>query len=153
MTSCYSGHWVETTEFQGPNNSTEPDQESFGFSWSHSPTPCQGLFFLGSFRSRQSYLMMLKEALLVSINTLTHAIASQMHRLCLPVNIPEYGSSPKHCFSIFYFQLHWQRLASRGQLGSPREGDLVFVTFRTKSTKEVCRLPLIRRALLFLRHL
>lgn len=45
MTSCYSGHWVETTEFQGPNNSTEPDQESFGFSWSHSPTPCQGLFF------------------------------------------------------------------------------------------------------------
>lgn len=39
MTSCYSGHWVETVEFRGNNKPTvlaaaEPDQESSGFVWS-----------------------------------------------------------------------------------------------------------------------
>lgn len=42
MTSCFSGHWVETTEFKGRNlisailAAAEMDQDSFGYVWSHS---------------------------------------------------------------------------------------------------------------------
>lgn len=52
MTSCFSGHWVETTEFQGNNKPTvlaaaQPDQESFAFVWSLFQRHAGGLFFSG----------------------------------------------------------------------------------------------------------
>lgn len=49
MTSCYSGHWVETLEFQGNNKPTvlaaaEPDQGALGLAWSGSQRHAGALF-------------------------------------------------------------------------------------------------------------
>jgi hypothetical protein len=105
MTSCYSGHWVQTTEFQGSQLSpvilaaTEEEQESFGFVWSHSQRHAGGLF------SSAAIAELLKEPSSLppdaeadtsrTYREMTAALVSEMHRLCLPANIKDgYGLSP-----------------------------------------------------------
>ena len=103
MTSCYSGHWVETVEFQGNNKPTvlatgEPEQDTFGFAWSN----CQrhaGLFF-----STSTIIKLLQELAELppdadedtsrKYRDLTDTLSSQMYRLCLPGNISDYGPTP-----------------------------------------------------------
>lgn len=60
-----------------------------------------------------------------------------MHHLCLPVNIPDYGSSPKHCFSIFLLSTAFSlgtlaEAASREVSWKSKEGELAFVKKKKK---------------------
>ncbi|KAI9924679.1 hypothetical protein AWENTII_009775 [Aspergillus wentii] len=102
MTSCYSGNWVETTEFQVNRPTvlaaTQADEESFAFVWSHSQRHAGGLF------SSATITELLGEPAELPKDSdddasrdyreMTKEILSQMYRLCLPTNIPDYGSSP-----------------------------------------------------------
>ena len=105
MTSCFSGHWVETTEFKGRNLTpailvaAETEEDSFGYVWSHSQRHAGGLF------SSAAISELVKEPPFLppasdqdtsrEYRELTTAIVAEMHRLCLPANIKEgYGSSP-----------------------------------------------------------
>ncbi|KAE8151352.1 hypothetical protein BDV25DRAFT_171567 [Aspergillus avenaceus] len=105
MTSCYSGHWVETTEFNGSQlkplilAASGRDQESFGFVWSHSQRHAGGLF------SSATISELLKEPSQLPDDAdqdtsrqyrhVINSLVGEMNRLCLPINIDEgYGSSP-----------------------------------------------------------
>ncbi|PLB41467.1 uncharacterized protein BDW47DRAFT_99117 [Aspergillus candidus] len=105
MTSCFSGHWVETTDFSGKNltattlAAAETEQEPFGFAWSNSQRHAGGLF------SSAAISELVKEPPFLppapdedtsrEYRELTTALVAEMHRLCLPVNIDYgYGSSP-----------------------------------------------------------
>lgn len=103
MNSCFSGHWVETTKFQGCQlkpvvlAAAEKEEESFGFAWSHSQRHAGGLF------SSAAIAELMNEPPFLSPNEdtsreyheMTTALVAEMHRLCLPVNIQAgYGSSP-----------------------------------------------------------
>lgn len=133
MTSCFSGHWVETVEFAGRLETpvvlaaAKKSQDSFGFVWSHSQRHAGGLF------SAATVAELLKEPSLPAdvggeaprtYCEMTTALVAEMHRLCLPANVANrLGSSP--VFSdpssqeLFWrrtgYQLHsyrqnWERL-------------------------------------------
>ncbi|KAI9928591.1 hypothetical protein MW887_001805 [Aspergillus wentii] len=105
MTSCYSGHWVETTEFQAIDlhpavlAAAEKEQESFGLVWSNSQRHAAGLF------SSATIGEIVKEPATLPPDTdadtsreyreVTTALVAEMHRLCPPINITSgWGSSP-----------------------------------------------------------
>ena len=109
LTSCYSGHWVLLTEeLRGspPTVTAAPlvEQDSFGFAWSSSLRHAGGVF------SRASLHELLKEPHYEEIRTglpddalphtartyesITRAVLSEAHRLCLPDNTPLFGSTP-----------------------------------------------------------
>lgn len=88
MNSCYSGHWVETTEFAA---GADPEESSFGCVWSHSQRHAGGLFSLPTTSEldlSQEYYQM------------TADITAEVYCLCLPGNIFAYGSSPVFTDSI-----------------------------------------------------
>lgn len=102
MTSCFSGHWVETTELQN-NKSTVlaaagPEEDSFGFVWSHSQRHAGGLFSSATVSELMKDPEQLPEGtdpdLSREYSRMTADITAEMYRLCLPGNIPAYGSSP-----------------------------------------------------------
>ena len=99
MTSCYSGHWVETVEFRGNNKPTIlAAAETFETAWSNSQRHAGCLF------STSTFTKLLQEPAELPSDAdkdtsreyrdLTNAILSQMYRLCLPGNISDYGSTP-----------------------------------------------------------
>ncbi|KAL2829680.1 hypothetical protein BDW59DRAFT_170368 [Aspergillus cavernicola] len=105
MTSCFSGHWVETTEYRVAGlqpvvlAAAESDQESHGFVWTHSQRHAGGLF------SAATITELLKEPCSLpedaskdtsrNYQELVTALTAETHRLCLPANISEFmGSSP-----------------------------------------------------------
>jgi hypothetical protein len=105
MTSCYSGHWVETTEFQG--NSLKPvilaaaerEEESFGFAWSHSQRHAGGLFSAATItelaQEPSSPPSDVDKDAAREYRHMISAVTAEMYRLCLPVNIAnDYGSTP-----------------------------------------------------------
>lgn len=102
MTSCYSGHWVESKEFKAKNRAVlaagEHDQESFAFVWPHSQRHAGGLFTEASLQDLlQEPIEMPKDTdkdLSRTYKAVTTAIISDMHKLCLPENISDYGSMP-----------------------------------------------------------
>lgn len=105
MTSCYSGHWVETTEFNGKNLrpailvAAEKDQDSFGYVWSHSQRHAGGLFSSAAISEMVKEPPFLPPALdhdtFRKYREFTTALLAEMHRLCLLANIEEgFGSSP-----------------------------------------------------------
>lgn len=100
MTSCYSGHWVETMEFQGRDlkqvilAAAEKEEDSFGYAWSHSQRHAGGLFSSTTV-SETAKILLLDENASREYRELTATLVAEMHRLCLPVNIRDgYGSSP-----------------------------------------------------------
>lgn len=108
MTSCYSGHWVVSREFSHPAPTimaaTKKKQESHAFGWSSSLRHAGGAF-TGAFLNE-----LLKEPDFEDIRSglpedvppktartyesMTHAVLAEAHRLCLPENIPGFGSTP-----------------------------------------------------------
>ena len=102
MTSCFSGHWVETTELQ--NNlptvlaAAGSEEDSFGFVWSHSQRHAGGLFSSATISELIKDPAQLPEGtdpdLAGEYSRMTADITAEMYRLCLPGNIPDYGSSP-----------------------------------------------------------
>lgn len=103
MTSCYSGHWVETVEFQGNNKSTvlvtaEPEQEAFGTAWSNSQRHAGCLFSTSTItkllQERPELPPDTDEDTTIEYEKLTNAILSQMYPLFLPGDISDYGSTP-----------------------------------------------------------
>ncbi|QKX62715.1 uncharacterized protein TRUGW13939_09877 [Talaromyces rugulosus] len=102
MTSCYSGHWVETQPLQCQNltvlAAAQREEESFGFEWSLSQRHCGGLF------SSATLTELLKEPSILPSDVdndtsrqykqMVNAIIAEMFRLCLPQNITDYGSKP-----------------------------------------------------------
>lgn len=102
MTSCYSGHWVETQPLQSQNltvlAAAGREEESFGFEWSLSQRHCGGLF------SSSTLTELLKEPSSLPSDVdedtsrqykqMANSIIAEMLRLCLPENIPDYGSKP-----------------------------------------------------------
>ena len=117
MTSCFSGHWVETTAFRGQQMTVlaaaKSDEESFGFAWSHSQRHGGGVF------SAATLSELLNEPIEMppDANTdtsreymeLTTAILAEMLRLCLPVNIPAYGSTPVFTDAEGKTEKFWKR--------------------------------------------
>ena len=103
MTSCFSGHWVETTEFQGRNlepailAAANKQQESFGFAWSQSQRHAGGLFSSATLSEliKEPEVFLSGNDISREYRELTTALIAEMNRLCLPVNInARYGSSP-----------------------------------------------------------
>ncbi|KAF5857449.1 hypothetical protein ETB97_005763 [Aspergillus alliaceus] len=105
MTSCYSGHWVETVEFQGAQlrpvvmAAAKRNEESFGFVWSHSQRHAGGLFSAATVTELCEEPTTLPEDASQDTSReyrkLTTQISAEMNRLCLPANITAfYGSSP-----------------------------------------------------------
>ncbi|KAL3477433.1 hypothetical protein BJX99DRAFT_226247 [Aspergillus californicus] len=105
MTSCFSGHWVETTEFRMAGlepvvlAATEPDDESFGFVWSHSQRHAAGLVSAATVPELLMEPCSLPEDAgedtSRNYKEMTTVLTAEMHRLCLPTNIEDsMGSSP-----------------------------------------------------------
>ncbi|KKK19894.1 hypothetical protein AOCH_000198 [Aspergillus ochraceoroseus] len=105
MTSCYSGHWIETVEFQGAQlkpvvlAAAKRNEESFGFVWSHSQRHAGGLCSATTITELYQEPATLPED--ASQDTareyrkLTTQMTAEINRLCLPANITTfYGSSP-----------------------------------------------------------
>ena len=103
MTSCYSGYWVETVEFQGNNKLTvfataESEQETFGTVLSNSQRHA------GCLLSTSAITKLLQEPAelppdadedtSIEYKNHTNAILSQIYRLFFPGNISDYGSTP-----------------------------------------------------------
>ncbi|KAE8341464.1 hypothetical protein BDV24DRAFT_163302 [Aspergillus arachidicola] len=105
MTSCYSGHWVETVEFQGRDlkpvilAAANRNEESFGFVWSHTQRHAGGLFSAATITELCKEPISLPQGASEDTSReyrkLTTEITAEMNRLCLPANITAfYGSSP-----------------------------------------------------------
>ncbi|KAL2001654.1 hypothetical protein VTN02DRAFT_1488 [Thermoascus thermophilus] len=107
MTSCFSGHWVETVEFQGNNNNkptvlaaAQPDPEDSGSAAVLSPFQRHA----GALFSAATLAELLKEPSALppdadadasrEYRELTRTITAEMYRPCLPEDIPAYGSTP-----------------------------------------------------------
>ncbi|KAE8313932.1 hypothetical protein BDV41DRAFT_576355 [Aspergillus transmontanensis] len=105
MTSCYSGHWVETVEFQGRDlkpvvlAAANRNEESFGFVWSHTQRHAGGLLSAATITDLCKEPIGLpqdaSEDTSREYRTLTMEITAEMNRLCLPANVTAfYGFSP-----------------------------------------------------------
>ncbi|KAK2808266.1 hypothetical protein FQN50_004821 [Emmonsiellopsis sp. PD_5] len=108
MTSCYSGHWVVSREFQISTTTMaaaqEEEDESFGFSWPSSLRHASGLFsnaFLHELVKEPQYedirLGLPDDAppkVARSYESMTRAVLADAHRVCIPDNMPSYGSTP-----------------------------------------------------------
>lgn len=105
MTSCFSGHWVETTDFQGKNlkpvilTGAEKDGRLFfffGYAWSHAQRHAGGLFSSTAVSELVKVPFHLPDKnTFHGYHELTTALVAEMRRLCLPINIQDkHGSSP-----------------------------------------------------------
>lgn len=117
MTSCYSGHWVKTAKFNPGNHvvlaAAKHNQESFGFVWSLSQRHAGGVFSAAALEE------LMKEPASLPSGTepdesrtylkLTLDLLSTSRRLCLPVNISSYGSTPVFSDGKFRNDKFWRR--------------------------------------------
>ena len=104
MTSCFSGHWVETTELKNNKStvlaSAGPEEDLFGFVWSHSQRYAGGLFSSATISELMKDPEQLSEGTDPDLSreysrmTTDMSMTAEIYRLCLPENIPAYGSSP-----------------------------------------------------------
>lgn len=108
MTSCYSGHWVVSQEFHGSTPAVmaagRERDETFGFAWSSFLRHASGIFSSAFLHElvKEPHFEDIRSGLPKDVHpktartyqSMTRAILAEAHRLCLPENVPYFGSTP-----------------------------------------------------------